>query len=98
MKRPQKFETISHLIWHLLSKRQIKWEIASKFVAFLENLNFNFSRLNIFFLIFSKKATKFETISHIIWRLHSKSSGRLFQIFVAFSECPNFICSRKNKA
>ena len=40
MKRPQKFETISHLIWHLLSTRQIKWEIVSKFVAFLENLNF----------------------------------------------------------
>ena len=32
---------------------------------------------------FSKKATKFETISH-------KSSGTLFQIFVAFSEYPNF--------
>ena len=41
MKRPQKFETISHLIWHLLSKRQIRWKIISKFVAFLENLNFN---------------------------------------------------------
>ena len=41
MKRPQKFETISHLIWHLLSKCQIKREIVSKFVAFLENLNFN---------------------------------------------------------
>ena len=40
MKRPQKFETITHLIWHLLSKSQIKWEIVSKFVAFLENLNF----------------------------------------------------------
>ena len=37
---------------------------------------------------FSKKATKFETISHMIWNV--KSSGRLFQIFVAFSECPNF--------
>ena len=41
LKRPQKFETISHLIWHLLSKRQIMWEIVSNFVAFLENLNFN---------------------------------------------------------
>ena len=41
---------------------------------------------------FSKKATKFETISHEIWRylVNVKSSGRLFQIFVAFSECPNF--------
>ena len=39
MKRPQKFETISHLIWILLSKRQIKWDIVSKFVV-LENLNF----------------------------------------------------------
>ena len=37
---------------------------------------------------FSKKAAKLETISHMIWNL--KSSGRLFQIFVAFSECPNF--------
>ena len=40
LKRPQKFNTISHLIWHLLSKRQIMWEIVSNFVAFLENLNF----------------------------------------------------------
>ena len=36
-----KFETISHLIWHSLSKRQIKWGIVSNFVAFLENLNCN---------------------------------------------------------
>ena len=40
MKRPQKFETIFHLIWHFLSKRQIKWKIISFFVAFLEKLNF----------------------------------------------------------
>ena len=53
MKRPQKFETISHLIWHLLSKRQIKWEIVSKFVAFLENLNFNEIRVQQIFLFFS---------------------------------------------
>ena len=37
LKRPQKFET---MIWQLLSKRQIKLEIVSKFVAFLENLDF----------------------------------------------------------
>ena len=36
MKRPQKFETITHFIWHLLSKGQIKWEIVLKFVTFLE--------------------------------------------------------------
>ena len=41
LKRPQKCETISHWIWHLLSKRHIMWEIVSNFVAFLENLNFN---------------------------------------------------------
>ena len=29
------------MIWHLLCKRQIMWEIVSNFVAFLENLNFN---------------------------------------------------------
>ena len=40
LKRPQKFETLFHLIWNLLSKRQIMWEIVSNFVAFLENLNF----------------------------------------------------------
>ena len=39
-KKATKFETISHLIWHLLSERQIMWEIVSNFVAFLENLNF----------------------------------------------------------
>ena len=41
LKRPQKFGTISHLIWNSLGKRQIIWEIVSNFVAFLENLNFN---------------------------------------------------------
>ena len=40
MKKPQTFETISHFIWHLISKQQVNWEIVSKFVAFLENLNF----------------------------------------------------------
>ena len=40
LKRSQKFETIIHLIWHFLSKRQIKWKIVSKFVAFLQLLNF----------------------------------------------------------
>ena len=38
--KAKKFEKISHFIWHLLSRRQIKWETASNFVAFLENLNF----------------------------------------------------------
>ena len=41
LKRTHKFETISHLILHLLSKQQIMWEIVSNFVAFLEKLNFN---------------------------------------------------------
>ena len=36
LKRPKKFETITHFIWQLLSKRQIKWEMVSNFVAFLE--------------------------------------------------------------
>ena len=40
LKRPQIFETISKLIWHLLNKRQIMWDIVSNFVAFLKNLNF----------------------------------------------------------
>ena len=40
LKRTHKFETISHLILHLLSKGQIMREIVSNFVAFLENLNF----------------------------------------------------------
>ena len=40
LKRPQKFDTISHLIWHLLSKGQIMLEIVSNFAASLENLNF----------------------------------------------------------
>ena len=30
-KKATKFETISHMIWHLLSKCQIKWEIFSNF-------------------------------------------------------------------
>ena len=42
---------------------------------------------------FSKKATKFETISYLIWRLFNKSSWRLFQIFVSFSESLNFTYS-----
>ena len=48
MKRPQKFETISHLIWYLLSKHQIMWEIVSNFVAFLENLNFKPTKMSTF--------------------------------------------------
>ena len=47
MKRPEKFETISHMIWNLLIKRQIKWKIVSKFVVFSENLNFNFKMYNV---------------------------------------------------
>ena len=41
---------------------------------------------------FSKKATKFETISHMIWvyLVNVKSIGRLFWICMAFSERPNF--------
>ena len=44
---------------------------------------------------FSKKATNFETTSHTpTWfddyLVNVKSSGRLLQIFVAFSECSNF--------
>ena len=35
-----KIETISNMIWLLLSKRQIMWEIVSNFVAFLKNLTF----------------------------------------------------------
>ena len=32
-------ETIFHLIWHFLSKRQIKWKIVSNFLTFLKKLN-----------------------------------------------------------
>ena len=45
-KTPQKYETISHLIWQLLSKSQIKWKIVSKIVAFLENLNFKIEEIS----------------------------------------------------
>ena len=45
LKRPQKFQTIFHLIWHFLSKHQIKWKLVSNFVAFLENLNFTHLQL-----------------------------------------------------
>ena len=41
LKRPQKCETIFHLIWQLLSKRQIMWDMGLNSVAFLENLNFS---------------------------------------------------------
>ena len=40
-KKDTNFETISHMIGRLVSKRQIKWNIISNFVAFLEKLNFN---------------------------------------------------------
>ena len=41
---------------------------------------------------FSKKATKFEQSPtwFEVYLANVKSSGRLFQIFVGFSECPNF--------
>ena len=44
-----------------------------------------------------EKATKFEKISHLFWQnscfysVASKTSGRFFQIFMAFSEKLNFI-------
>jgi hypothetical protein len=31
-------------------------------------------------------------LSLVVYLVHVKLSGRLFQIFVAFSECPNFMC------
>ena len=40
-KKATKFETISHMIWRLLSKCQIKWEIVSSFLAFSEYPNFD---------------------------------------------------------
>jgi hypothetical protein len=53
-----------------------------------------FGSLFLFFIKFrfSNKATKFETISHMIdvYLVTVKSSVRLFQIFVALSECLNF--------
>ena len=42
-----KFEKISHLIWHLLSKRQIKGEILQKILAFSEYMNFILSKRQI---------------------------------------------------
>ena len=41
----QKFDEISHLIWILLSKRQINREISSIFLAFLEYLNFTWAAI-----------------------------------------------------
>ena len=40
LRGPHKFDEISKLIWHLLSKIQINWEIYQIFVALLGNLNF----------------------------------------------------------
>ena len=40
VRRPQTFDEISQLIWCLLSKFQIIWEILSIFVVFLEDLIF----------------------------------------------------------
>ena len=50
---------------------------------------YNFAEfLNISFQFrFSKKATQFETIPHVV---NVKSGGRLFEILVRFPECPNF--------
>ena len=36
LRRPQNDEEISHLIWNLLSKLPINWEVLSNFVVFLE--------------------------------------------------------------
>ena len=57
-----------------------KWEIKSSHFLRIEQI-FN-EKLKF---RFSKKATKFD-----IYLVNVKSSGRLFQIFVAFSEYPNF--------
>ena len=37
-KKATKFETISHMIWRLLSKCQIKWEIVSNFLWPFQNV------------------------------------------------------------
>ena len=59
LRRQQKFETIFHLIWHLLIKHQIKWEIVSNFVVFLENLNFTYPILyNIYQLVVKGNRSK----------------------------------------
>ena len=36
LRRPQNVEEISHLIWNLLSKLPINWEVLSNFVVFLK--------------------------------------------------------------
>ena len=64
-------------------------------VAEMETLFKSLSRRFQVKFRFSKKATKFETISYIYLVVNVKSSGRLFQIFKAFSECPNF--NKRNK-
>ena len=93
--RPQKFEKISQIIWHLQRRRQINWKISPSFVTVLENLNF-LCVCHCFFCSsgFLRRSEKFDEISLLIWRLLSQ-----FQIkweipstFLAFLENLNFIC------
>ena len=44
----------------------------------------NFFQQDFVWKLFSKKTTTW------IWQVNVKSSGRLFQIVMVFSECPNF--------
>ena len=37
---PKQFDVISKLIWRLITRIKVNWEILSNFVAFLNNLNF----------------------------------------------------------
>ena len=51
-KKATKFETISHMIWCLLSKCQIKWDIVSNFWDFLRMSELYIGRVDELFIYF----------------------------------------------
>jgi hypothetical protein len=61
-------------------------------VSQLDNIFILWTRLTELKLRHCEKAKKFEKISHLFWPLLSnvKTSGRFFQIFVAFLDNLNF--------
>ena len=61
-----------------------------KLYVFIKNKNGFMERFSgLIKFSFSKKTTRFKTIFDV-YLVIVKSSGRLFQNFVAFSECLNF--------
>ena len=101
----EKATKIFHLIWHLLSKCQIKWKIVSSLnitLMFLcqmlgpyhhvELISVKVSIIRLDYICFEKSSSTFwqERCCAHRTRRSCQKYARIFSNFVAFSENPNF--------